>query len=361
MSDGLHKRQGSSPGGETLPALIPTGGDVSLPADRIEAAREYARASHAPRTLAAYARAWAGFEAWCKKRRVSPLPAPPDKVAVWMSDMADGDGLPQALSRSSINQALSAVIFHHRDKGYPFDRKHKDIARMWRGIANKKARKETVRKAQPLMDADLRALLEGLKPDVAGDMRDAALLALGWAGALRRSELVGLDWQKLGAGGGFVGCEESRVTITLMSSKASQDKAETIVVPRADMPTACRALEAWASLAKLAPGEPVFRGVDQRQNIAPERLTDRSVPRIVKRAVARLARARGRSKAEALALVRGFSGHSMRAGFATSAAAKDVPSYRIRIQTRHKSVQVLEGYIREGEKLSKNALKGVGF
>jgi hypothetical protein len=60
------------------------------------------------------------------------------------------------------------------------------------------------------------------------------------------------------------------------------------VVPRADMPTACRALEAWAALAKLAPGEPVFRGVDQRQFIATGQLIDRSVSRIVKRAVARL-------------------------------------------------------------------------
>jgi hypothetical protein len=53
-----------------------------------------------------------------------------------MSDLADGEGLPQALSRSSINQALSAVILRHRDAGYPFDRKHKDVARTWRGIAN---------------------------------------------------------------------------------------------------------------------------------------------------------------------------------------------------------------------------------
>jgi integrase len=361
MSEQVDKTQKRSPRtGELVPAVI-VGSGLALPEARVEAAREYARASHARRTQAAYARAWADFETWCKKNRVDPLPAQPAAVAVWMGDLADGVDRMQPLSRSSINQALSAVIFRHRDAGFPFDRKHKDIARTWRGISNRKASRETVRKAQPIMADELRRLLEKLRSDHAIDMRDGALLALGWAGALRRSELVSLDWQQLGVGGGFVAVSELGITITLMASKASQDQAETIVIPRADMPTACERLETWALLAGLQAGVPVFRSVDQRQVISAERLTDRSVSRILKSRVRKHFKANGRTAAEAEKIASLFSGHSMRAGYATSAAAKDMPSYRIRKHTRHKSPAVLEGYIRAAEQWTKSGLKDVGF
>src|SRR5262245_40350433 len=100
--------------------------------------------------------------------------------------------------------------------------------------------------------------------------RNAALLLTGWGGALRRSELVGLDWEQLGAGTGFVRVDERGILTTLARSKASQDKAETVVIPRADLPEACEALEAWAQRAALRPGQPVFRAVNNRHQIAAE-------------------------------------------------------------------------------------------
>jgi integrase len=164
-----------------------------------------------------------------------------------------------------------------------------------------------------------------------------------------------------GAGTGFLELDDRGLVVTLMASKASQDQAETIVVPCADMPAACEALQRWAELAQLVPGQPVFRPVDQRQIIGVERLTDRSVARIVKSRVRKLARSRGKTEAEADELVALFSGHSLRAGYATSAAARDMPGYRIQQHTRHKSVQMVAGYIREADKWAKSGLKGVGF
>ena len=102
------------------------------------------------------------------------------------------------------------------------------------------------------------------------------------AAALRRSELVGLDWQKRGSGSGFVRLDERGLVVTLMASKASQDQSESIVVPRADMAAAYEALEVWARVAHLKAGQAVFRPIDQRQIIGDDRLTDRSVARIVK-------------------------------------------------------------------------------
>jgi integrase len=334
---------------------------VALPADEVEAARNYARASHAKRTQEAYARAWQDFEAWCAARHLEALPAAPKTVAIWMAALADGKASRsrEPLSRSSINQALSAVIFRHRDAGYPFDCKH--VARIWKGISNTKARQETVRKAKPLLADDLRAMIDGLDQQSVSGARDAALLSLGWAAALRRSELVGLDWQKLGTGSGFVLVDERGIVVTLMASKASQDQAETIVIPREHMPRACQALESWAAVANLNAGDALFRAVDQCQFISTERLTDRSVARIVKFRVKALIKQRGRSEADAEELVELISGHSLRAGYATSAAARDMPAYRIQSHTRHKSAQMVTGYIREADKWTKSGLDGVGF
>jgi integrase len=341
-------------GGKTAPG-------VALPAELFEAARDYARAGRAKRTQEAYRRAWAGFEAWCHGKGLLALPASPETVAIWLAALARGDGMRRPMARSSIDQALSAVIVHHRDAGHPLDRKHRAIALTWKGICNTKAKTDIKRQARPLLADDLEVLVGMLRPEIPADARDGALLTLGWAAALRRSELVGLDWLKLGDGTGYVQIDERGIIVTLMTSKASQEQAETIIIPSADMPAAREALVIWASKAGLKPGEPVFRPIDRRHIISADRLTDRSVSRIIKSRVRALAFLRGRSESEADELVALFSGHSMRAGYATSAAAKDVPSYRIQQHTRHKSAQMVAGYIREADKWSKSGLKGVGF
>jgi integrase len=342
-------------------ALARTHDEVAFPVKLVESAREYARDALAKRTQDAYARAWAGFEAWCVAKDVQSLPGAPETVAVWMAALADGEGGRKPLSRSSIDQAFSAVIMVHRDAGHALDRKHKAIRKVWQGICNTKAKTEGKRQARPLMADDLQALVKALRPEIPAEARDAALLALGWAAALRRSELVGLDWQKRGSGTGFLQLDDRCLVITLMMSKASQDKADTVIVPCADMPAACEAVERWADLAQITPGQPVFRPVDQRQIIGGGRLTDRSVARIVKGRVRKLAKQRGRSEMEADELVVLVSGHSLRAGYATSAAARDMPGYRIQQHTRHKSAQMVTEYIREAEKWTKSGLKGVGF
>ena len=112
--------------------------------------------------------------------------------------------------------------------------------------------------------------------------------------------------------------DERGILVTLVRSKGSQDKAETVVIPRADFLPACEALEAWAARVPLQPGDPIFRAVNNRNVIATERLTAHSVSRIVKRAARDIARKRGKSIEEAKELMRRFSGHSLRAGFVTS-------------------------------------------
>jgi integrase len=339
--------------------LVPVS-ETPLPAHLVAGAKSYMAVARAKRTREAYARAWALFTGWCKANGRQSLPALPETIAAWMTALADGDqGPPRA--RRTINQYLSAVIVAHRTSGFPFDRKHPLVAETWRGISNAKATMEVDRAARPLVSIDLRDLLRGLRLGIPADARDAALLSVGWAAALRRSELVGLDWQKLGDGVGFATLDERGVVVTLAQSKSSQAEAVTVVIPSADMPTACAALEAWADVAELEPGQPVFRPVDQRQIIGECRLTDRSVARILKSRLHALLRLRGKTKAEADELVVRFSGHSMRAGYVTSGAAMDIPSYRLQQHARHKSSAMVAVYVREAEKWTKSGLKGIGF
>lgn len=128
-----------------------------------------------------------------------------------------------------------------------------------------------------------------------------------------------------------------------------------IVIPCPDMPTACDAVRHWALLAGLMTGDPVFRWINKGGAIAPGRLNDGSVSRIVKTRLRVLAK----SEAEARKLVAAYSSHSMRA--ATIAAERDEPIYHIQQRKRHKIMDTTGGYIRAGQQWSKSGLKGFGF
>jgi integrase len=346
----------------THTALIPLpsdGGEVALPEALVERAKDYMAEALSERTREAYGRWQRAFAGWCDRHGRVALPASPETIAAWLTSLADGEDGRRPLARASINQALAAVTLAHRLAGYAFDRKHRTISMVWSGISRVKALTEVERQAAPVVAADVRDLLAMLNPARNIGCRNGALLLVGWGAALRRSELVGLDWEQLGTGTGFVRVDERGILITLARSKASQDKAETVVIPRADLPEACEALEAWAKRAALQPGEAIFRGVNNRHTIAGERLTAHSVSRIVKKAMRDLARRRGKTMAEAKEMVRRFSGHSLRAGYATSAAAADVPALRIQQHTRHKSADMVARYVRESDKWSKSGLKGI--
>jgi integrase len=343
-------------------ALIPLpaeGTELALPDALVERAKDYASQALAERSRAAYQKWWARFEGWAECHGRQAMPASPESLAAWIVDLADGATTGRPLAKASINQAIAAVVWVHRNAGHSIDRKARAISLVWAGVSRTKAMTQPERQAAPFMAADVADLLAILNVKKNIGCRNAALLTLGFGAALRRSELVGLDWGQLGTGTGWVVVDERGILITLARSKASQDKAQTVVIPRADFEPACAALEAWAGRAQLEPGEPIYRSVNNRHVIAAERLTAHSVSRIVKKAMRDIARKRGKTIEEAKELVRRYSGHSLRAGFVTSAAAVDVPALRIAGHTRHASLEMVSRYCREADKYSRSALKGV--
>ena len=174
---------------------------------------------------------------------------------------------------------------------------------------------------------------EGVK-----DARDRALLLIGFAGGFRRSEIVALNCDDI---------EHVRqgLIVTLRRSKTDQEGAGRKVGIPFGRTRHCPvlALDRWLAVSKIEVG-PVFRPVDRHGRVASERLSGEAVSLIVKERVA----AAGNDPA-------GFSGHSLRAGFATSAVQAGVSTPKIRSQTGHASDAMLARYVRDGELFVDNA------
>jgi integrase len=244
---------------------------------------------------------------------------------------------------STLKRYLSSISVRHTLNNLVFDRRHRDIRTILRGIGREAA---PARRVKPLMSAQVRRFLEEMG-DTLPDLRDAALLALGVASGRRRSELVGLDWMTRGDGAGVFEVVEDGAAIHLHRSKTQADgEVQTYYIKPG---LALASVKRWAAAAAIAPGTAVFRAINNKSTIDGGRLNARTVARVVK---ARCAAA-GLDPQE-------FSGHSLRAGMITSAAEADVPEWRIKQHSGHKS-DVIKGYIRPVEKKKHSPTSEIGL
>jgi integrase len=297
---------------------------MNLPATLAEKAAHYARASRSEATKRAYRSDWADFEAWCVACNANPLPASPELVGLYLAACAG------SLKPSTLSRRIVSISAAHRLGGFELDTRHPAIRETLTGIKREHgtARKEKA----PLLIGDLRRAVKA-----APKLRDRALLLVTFAAALRRSEASAMNIADLTF-------TEDGLTLFLPRRKNDQEGAGTkIGVPYGSDPATCpvRVLRAYIEERDLGP---VFL------NQSGGRLGDRSVALIVKRAVSRI----GLDPAE-------FGGHSLRAGFATSAAKAGAPERAIMRQTGHRSLPMLRRYIRDGELFTENAAAVVGL
>jgi len=297
-------------------------------------AAAYGRATRAPSTQVAYARDWVAFETWCRRAGLPALPAAPATVGLYLTDLA------ARLAVATLGRRLAAIIVAHRLAGQPFESGHPAIRDVLRGI--RRSRGTAQRRVAPATTAIARAMAASCGETPLG-WRDRALILVGFAAALRRSELVALQVADVA-----IAPEGAR--LTLRRSKTDQEGAgEVVGVVRTGTSTCpVLALQAWLEASEIAAG-PVFRSVDRHGRVGAQ-LTDQSVALIIKRRAALV----GLDPAL-------FSGHSLRAGLATSAAGHDVEERIIMRQTRHRSVTTLRRYIRDGELFTANASGRVGL
>ncbi len=258
------------------------------------------------------------------------IPATPAQVARYLADHA------AVLSMSTLARRLAGIRAAHVERGFPDPTKGELIRLTFRGIRRKHGQPQ--RRVAPLSAGDLLAIVRSLGQSTR-DIRDAATLLIGFAGAFRRSELVAIDYKDIEIG-------ESGPITQLRRSKTDQEgRGRTVSIPRARGP-ACpvAALEQWLLISQISEG-PVFRHVAKSGKILQSRISAEAVARILKTHVQTI----GRDPAR-------YSGHSLRAGFATEAARLGVPMWKIRAQTGHVSDSVLERYIREGTLSSADAV-----
>lgn len=295
----------------------------------------YAAASKASNTRRAYDRAWNAFTAWLADQGRAPFPPSGESVADYVAHLA-GEGLAPA----SVDLALAALASTYAAAGFPGLRKHPRVKAVREGF--RRASGTAQRAAAPLVAPELRAVLAALPSTLAG-ARDRALLLVGFAAALRRSEIVALDVAHVR----FV---DEGAIVHLERSKVDQEgEGRDVAIPFGSAIELCpvRALRAWLALAGITAG-PIFRSVGKAGRLSVERLSDRSVALIVKAAVER-----------AEIDPAGFSGHSLRAGFATSAARAGVALPDLMRQTGHKKAETALRYVREADLFRRNAAAGL--
>lgn len=292
----------------------------------VESAKEYAKAAKSPRTREAYRRELLCFVAWCESRALVALPAEPSTVALYLTAEADRGRKPAGL-----DLALAALSEAHRAAGYASPRAASEVRAVRSGIRRRLGTRQ-VQKA-PLSIAELRAVVENLTPNRSRNVRARALILLGFAGALRRSELAALHVED-------VAFKADGVEVTIRRSKVDQEGAgATIGVPFGSDPLTCpvRALRAYLDRSGRTSG--VLFGI-----------AGPAIARTVKRAV----------KAAGLDPAR-FSGHSLRAGLATAAAKAGKAERVIQRHGRWTNVTMVRRYIRDADLWTENAATGIGL
>lgn len=308
-----------------------------VPAGELEeSVRNYASNVLAPRTRDAYRQQWGVFRTWAAGQRLSYLPAAEGTVVMYLAARADEGRRP-----SSLNQALSAIGWAHVTAGFPSPARTEQVKAIFAGI--RRTLGTAALKKTPLLVPALTAAVQGLH-GLAGK-RDRALLLLGFSGAFRRSELVGLLREDLIFG-------EEGLLVRIQRSKTDQEgKGRSVAIPLGDYPETCpvAAVRTWLEDARIEKG-PVFRAVTKSGRVRKEALTGRSVALIVKKCVAGV----GINPAN-------FSGHSLRSGLVTAAAKDGRSELAIAGQTGHKSMDTLRGYYRDAELFKNNAAKGLGL
>lgn len=323
--------------------------------DLTDRARGYVEASSSSNTRKAYASDWKHFAAWCRRSGLSPLHPHPQTVGLYITACASGaaDRGMKANSVSTIERRLSSLSWNYAQRGLILDRKDRHIATVMAGIRNSHAR-PPVQKEAVLAD-DIIAMIETLDRGTLRGMRDRAMLLIGYAGGLRRSEIVGLDLKadQTEDGRGWIEILDQGMLLTLRGKTGWRE----VEVGRGSSDATCpiAAVETWIKFAKLAHG-PLFRRVTGRgKAVGSERLNDREVARLVKR-TAMAAGVRG-DLSEIERAFR-FSGHSLRAGLASSA---EVDERYVQKQLGHASAEMTRRYQRRRDRFRINLTKAAGL
>lgn len=291
--------------------------------------------SRAKNTMRGYKADWRHFSDFAGRNGFAALPAAPETVCAYLTVCADS-----GLRAGSIQRRVSAIAAMHTAAGFDSPTSAAAVRLCLSGI-RRAIGTEQIGKA-PVLTSDVAAMLSHVPEGLLG-IRNRALVLLGFAGAFRRSELVGLDVEDLTF-------TEDGVKVRIRRSKTDQEGAGQVIgIVYGSGLCPVRALRQWLETAGITTG-PVFRSVHRGGHVQPGRLSDQVVASVVKQLAAAV-----RLDAKQ------YAGHSLRAGLVTQAVVNHVDLPAIQRQTRHKSLEMLLRYSRAAKLFTDNASARVGL
>jgi len=292
-------------------------------------------------TFRAYKSDFKDFEIFCVQNGLKSLPSDPKIVSLYLTHLSTKD-----LKMSTLKRRLVSIGVIHRLKGHYFDNKHPSIIENLMGIKRRKGINQEGKK--PILISHLKAIINVIdqvdKAEIK-KLRDRTIILIGFSGGFRRNEIVSLNFEDFD----FV---NEGVKIHIRRSKTDQFGEGSIkALPYFDSSEYCPviSLKKWIKISKINSG-PIFRRFSKGLKLSEKRLTDQTVALLIK---------------EYLNIAgidsKNYSGHSLRSGFATTAAESGAEERSIMAMTGHKSTEMVRRYIKEANLFKNNALNKVKF
>ena len=315
-----------------------------------ETARDYAKAAASQNTRRAYASDWRHFNGWTRRHGLTALPPDAQTIGLYIAACASGSPSGKPASIATIERRLSALMWNFAQRGERFDRADRHVATVLAGMRRTQGRPPEQKEA--VLPEDLLKMIATLDLGDLRGLRDRAILLIGFAGGLRRSEIVGLAGHPEDAfEGGWIEIFPDGLLLNLRGKTGWRE----VEIGRGSSDATCPvgALETWLKFARIERG-PIFRRVVGKA-VGADALTDKHVARLVKR-TALAAGVRGDlSEGER---ARKFSGHSLRAGLASSA---EIEERYVQKQLGHASAEMTRRYQRRRDRFRVNLTKAAGL
>ena len=297
------------------------------------------QSSKANNTVRAYKSDFKDFGLFCAQNGFKSLPSEPKIVSLYLTHLSTKE-----VKMSTLKRRLVSIGVIHKLKGHYLDTKHPAIIENIMGI---KRRKGSVQKAKkPILISYLKRLINAIDEEDKEEikkLRNRSIILIGFSGGFRRNEIVSLDWDDLD----FV---PEGLKINIKRSKTDQfGEGFTKALPFFESSQYCPvvSLKNWIEISKITSG-PLFRRFIKGSKLSENRLTDQTVALLIKKYL-NLAGIDSKN----------YSGHSLRSGFATSAAESGVEERSIMAMTGHKSTEMVRRYIKEANLFKNNALNKI--
>ena len=297
------------------------------------------KSSKSNNTVRAYKSDFNDFSIFCSKNGFKSLPSEPKIVSLYLTHLSTKDA-----KMSTLKRRLVSIGLIHKIKGHYLDTKHPAIIENIMGIKRRKGSAQKGKK--PILINNLKIIINTIDQQNKGEIkksRDRSIILIGFSGGFRRNEIVTLNYEDLD----FV---PEGLKILIRRSKTEQfGEGFTKALPYFDNPQYCpvTSLKKWIEISKISSG-PVFRGISKGSKMSENRLTDQTVALLIKKY---------------LNLIgidsKNYSGHSLRSGFATSAAESGAEERSIMAMTGHKSTEMVRRYIKEANLFKNNALNKI--